>query len=83
MAFGKEKKDILHFDISGASSARALYQHHSGAMHKLQFKFETSDGRILEVEMNHEIAAPFIEQAIAAYSAIQRPIQFPRNIPFG
>lgn len=68
-------------DAVGASSARAMFAV-APAMHTIEFTFIDAQGGTFTVSMEHHVAAPFIEQAIAAYSAIQRPIQFPRNIPF-
>lgn len=75
------KKAIAHYEATSGSAARAVYQHHAGAMHKIAFEFQTPQGRVT-IEMPHDVAAEMIEQGIAAYQAIQRPLKIARNVPF-
>lgn len=75
------KKAIAHYEATDGSAARAKYMHHAGAMHRIEFEFQTPEGRIT-VAMDHDIAAAVLEQGITAYQAIQRPLRIARNIPF-
>lgn len=81
--FGKKKKERMHFKAVKGSAVRAKYALHSAAIHTIEFTFVTEDNKSIVIEMEHDQAAIVIEQGIAAHSAIQRPIQFPRNVPFG
>lgn len=80
--FGK-KRETMHVNAVKGSAVRAKYIAHSASMHKIEFTFVTEDNKTIVIEMEHETAAELMEQGIAAHSAIQRPIQFPRNVPFG
>lgn len=65
------------------SGARCLYQHHSGAMHKIEFSFIDENGKQYTVTMNHDAAREFINSSIAAYQAIMEPLRIARQVPFG
>ena len=77
------KQPELWYKAVDGTSVRAKYTHANAAMHNLEFSFVTASGETVKVEMEHEVAAKVIEQAIAAYTAIQRPLNFPRTIPWG
>ena len=82
--FSKKAKPVKkHYKAVKGSSVRAKYALHSAAIHTIEMTFETGNGEVLVIEMDHEIAANVLEQGIAAHSAIQRPIKIPRMIPFG
>ena len=70
------------FHASEGSTTRALYAT-PPAMHRVEFKFRDENGNELIVDMDHDKARIVIEQAIAAYSAIQAPLKVPHNIPWG
>lgn len=65
------------------SSTRAVYAHHSAALHNLEFTFITDDGDAFTVTMEHANAREFLNSAIAAYQATMQPLQIARTVPFG
>jgi hypothetical protein len=79
----KKRMPEFYYKAVEGSSARAKYTHHAATIHRIEFSFVTENGEKVIVEMDHETAAKLIEEGIAAYTAIQRPIQFPRFTPFG
>ena len=78
-----QKRNEMWYKAVDGTSVRAKYTHAAAAMHNIEFSFVTETGDVVKVEMEHDVAAKVIEQAIAAYTAIQRPLQFPRSIPWG
>ncbi len=81
--FGKKpKRDRRYFKAIKGSAVRAKYALHSASIHTIEFTFVTENNEELVIEMEHDAAAVVIEQGIAAYSAIQRPLKIPRIIPF-
>ena len=78
----REKPEMWYKAVEG-TAVRAKYTHAAAAMHNVEFSFVTASGEVVKVEMEHDLAAKVIEQAIAAYTAIQRPLNFPRAIPWG
>lgn len=77
------KKKLLDIRAIEGSSCRAVYVSHAGMMHNIEFNFVTENAETVTITMSHDEAVKVIESAIAAYTAIQRPVQFPRVIPFG
>ena len=76
------KQSELWYKAVDGTSVRAKYTHAAAAMHNIEISFVTEAGDVVKVEMDHDVAAKVIEQAIAAYTAIQRPLNFPRAIPW-
>lgn len=60
---------IDHRDIKTAKAARAIYPQVRGMLPKIQLTFIDYDGNTLELDLDHEIAADFLDQADAAYQA--------------
>jgi len=79
----RKKRPSAHYTAVNGSSARAVYQHHSGAMHNLEFTFVTEEGDAFTVTMTHGNAREFINSAIAAYEATMAPLQIAKHVPFG
>ncbi len=81
--FGKKpKRERKYYKAVKGSSVRAKYTHHAAKIHRIEMTFVTENDEEIVIDMDHEIAADVIEQGIAAYTAIQRPIKIPRIIPF-
>lgn len=78
----KGRNRIAEVQATSASAVRALYQHHSGAMHMIEFTFVTANGEELVVAMPHDIAAKLLEEGAHAYEAIQRPLRRAFKVPF-
>ena len=62
-------KNIEHHDIAKAVAARAIFPQIRGMLPKIQLTFESYDGITLELDLDHEIAAKFLQDADAAYEA--------------
>lgn len=81
----RTKKAVFQANINAVkgSGARCLYQHHAGAMHKIEFSFVTENGEKYTVTMTHDAAREFLNSGISAYQALMQPLQIARNVPFG
>lgn len=67
MLFNRRPK--IHYDIKAARSTRAIFPQIRGMLPKIQLTFEAYDGTLLELDLDHEIAAEFLDKAEAAYDA--------------
>lgn len=79
---GRIRKPKDHYTAIRGSGARAVYAHHSGAMHNLEFTFVTPENENFTVTMDHANAREFLNSAIAAYQATMEPLRIARDIPF-
>lgn len=76
------KRQKTQFNATKGSSARAIYSHHAGMLHNLEFTFVTENGEEIVVTMNHPQAREFLNSAIAAYQATMEPLRIARDVPF-
>jgi len=56
-------------DIQKAQAARAIFPQVRGMLPKIQMTLVDYDGQVLELNLDHEIAADLIKQITAAYRA--------------
>jgi len=75
--FKKQKK--IRYEVRQAIASRAIVQEGRGHIPKIEMRFETYDGEILEFDLDFEQAATFIDQAAAAYNAVLRPLKTSRG----
>lgn len=76
------KKPTTHYTAVEDTACRALYTHHAGMIHNIEFTFKTTDGDVV-IQMPYNVARETLNAGIASYQAIMEPLQIARQVPFG
>ena len=76
---GKRKREKVEYEGKDALAARAVIAHVQGMLPSIRFTILTTHDEELIIELPFEVATKFLNQAIAAHSAIAPGLQVPRN----
>lgn len=79
----KLRAQKVHYKAVSGTSCRAVYTHHAGMIHNIEFTFKTESGDEVIIEMPFDVARETLNAGIASYQAIMTPLQISRQVPFG
>lgn len=78
----KRSKKLAEYTALSGTACRAVYTHHAGMLHNVEFTFKTEHGDVV-VTMPFEVARETLNAGIASYQAIMKPLQIAQQVPFG
>ena len=78
----KRMPKLANYTAISGTACRAVYTHHAGMLHNVEFTFVTEEGTVV-VTMPFDVARETLNAGIAAYQAIMKPLQIAQNVPFG
>jgi hypothetical protein len=64
-----KKVEPIRYDVKAANASRAIFQVGDGVLPKIRISLTTSNDEVIEMDMNYEIVAEFLDKVSIAYDA--------------